>query len=337
MAENKEKLIRVLQIMEKTDKNSPLNAGQISRKLADEYELENVNRSSLYRDFTLLETCGYPIRQCENPRDGWYFESHAFNDWEVKLMIDIISQAKCISVADAKEIREKLLCLVSERSRMNFSHLITVNSMNSDADETYGEYINTLLDAMFNKKKILFQYSDYDNKLKKKLRKNGKEYELSLYTLYWANNTYYLIGAHDNHKELTKYRLDRIVNPRISDNPMIPAVEKLGANPERRIQEYVDNSVNGYTGEEINIEVVMESNDIARGILIDFVGKKGIKLVKQADGKEHAYFKKMYTPTLKGFFMQYASMFVVKTPTSLRDEIVKELKKSLDYYKTSDK
>lgn len=334
MAENKEKLIRVLQIMEKTDKNSPLNAAQISSKLADEFDLPNVNRSSLYRDFTLLETCGYPIKQCENTRDGWYFEKHAFSDWQVKLMMDIVNQAKCISVEDAEQIHENLLGLVSEKSRSNFSHLISVSSANADDDDTYGEYIRILLDAMFQKKKILFQYSDLDKNLKKKLRKDGKEYELSLYTLYWANNTYYLIGSHDSHEGLTKYRLDRVVNPKISDKPMLNAAEKLGPNPETLIREYINHSVNGYSGNDIRIEIEMEPSDTARGILIDFIGKKNIKIFNK-NGKEHASFKKMYTPTLKGFFMQYASMFTVVSPADLRNEIIEELNKALGCYGAS--
>ena len=58
--------------------------------------------------------------------------------------------------------------------------------------------------------------------MKSVLRHDGKIYELSLYAIYWSNNVYYLIGAHDNHEELTHYRLDRIVQLQLSDLPAIP-------------------------------------------------------------------------------------------------------------------
>ena len=48
--ERKEKLIRVLQIMQTTDEKTPLNATQIVKRLDTEYELEGVERRSIYRD-----------------------------------------------------------------------------------------------------------------------------------------------------------------------------------------------------------------------------------------------------------------------------------------------
>lgn len=69
--ETKEKLIRVLQLMQTTDEKTPMNATQIVEKLSTEYELEGVNRKSIYRDIALLQDCGYDIVQTEDKRSGW--------------------------------------------------------------------------------------------------------------------------------------------------------------------------------------------------------------------------------------------------------------------------
>ena len=50
MAERKEKLIRVLQIIGTTDEKSPMNASQIIERLANKYELIDIDRTSIYRD-----------------------------------------------------------------------------------------------------------------------------------------------------------------------------------------------------------------------------------------------------------------------------------------------
>ena len=76
--ERKEKLIRVLQIMQTTDEKTPLNATQIVKRLDTEYELEGVERRSIYRDIALLQDCGYDIVQTEDKRSGWYMNTHAF-------------------------------------------------------------------------------------------------------------------------------------------------------------------------------------------------------------------------------------------------------------------
>lgn len=121
---HKEKIIRVLQLFQTTDEKTPMNAVQISQKLEEEYGMENVHRTSIYDDVRLLQSCGYPIKQAENSHKGWYMEKHLLEDWEIKLMLDSVQQARCVSVHEANEIRNKLLNLTSQRGRSRFSHMI---------------------------------------------------------------------------------------------------------------------------------------------------------------------------------------------------------------------
>lgn len=102
---HKEKIIRVLQLFQTTDEKTPMNAVQISQKLEEEYGMENVHRTSIYDDVRLLQSCGYPIKQAENSHKGWYMEKHLLEDWEIKLMLDSVQQARCVSVHEANEIR----------------------------------------------------------------------------------------------------------------------------------------------------------------------------------------------------------------------------------------
>ena len=109
---------------------------------------------------------------------------------------------------------------------------------------------------------------------------NGKVYKLNLYTIYWASNNYYLIGSHDNHDGLTHYRLDRILNLCISEEYAIDAKEKVGPNPESYIQNYIEESVNHFSGEVVRIEVEYKPDPVTNAILYDFAGKD-IKVYKQ--------------------------------------------------------
>ena len=67
-----------------------------------------------------------------------------------------------------------------------------------------------------------------------------KNIRFNLYEIYWSDNTYYLIGAHDHYDRLTSYRLDRIENLEISQSDAIDAVEKIGPNPELIIRKYIE-------------------------------------------------------------------------------------------------
>ena len=328
---HKEKLIRILQLFQSTDEKTPMNAAQVSQKLEEEYGIEGVHRSSIYHDVRLLQSCDYPIKQAEDSRKGWYMEKHLLEDWEIKLMLDSVQQARCVSVYEAKEIREKLLRLTSQRGRSRLSHMIMPLSGNVRCDRRIGGYIEIMLEAMYLHKKIQFQYTEINNKMEKVLRKEGKIYQLNLYTIYWSDNNYYLIGAHDNHEGLTNYRLDRIENMSMSSENAILAEEKIGINPEFVIQDYIKTSVNHFSGDIIRIEVEYESELATNGILYDFAGD-GIKVRPLENGKYKATFKKMSSVTLVGWFVQYASRFKVISPESLKLKIIENLEQAQDIY-----
>lgn len=88
-----------------------------------------------------------------------------------------------------------------------------------------------------------------------------------------------MIGAHDNHDGLTHYRLDRIINLDISDEYAIDAKEKIGQNPETYIQDYIEESVNHFSGESVRIEVEYKPDSVTNAILYDFAGND-IRVIK---------------------------------------------------------
>lgn len=70
--ERKEKLLRILQIMETTDEKSPINAGGIIDILDRKYDLGKFDRRSVYQDILMLQSCGYDIVQMKERKKGWY-------------------------------------------------------------------------------------------------------------------------------------------------------------------------------------------------------------------------------------------------------------------------
>ena len=256
---------------------------------------------------------------------------HAFEDWEIKLMMDSVEQAQCISMSEAAAIRDKLLKLTSERGRSRFSHMMRANTKNIDEGKATGKYIEMLLEAIYLHKKIEFQYTEVSNDMKKVLRREGKIYKLNLYIIYWASNNYYLIGAHDNHDGLTHYRLDRILNLNISDENALDSHEKVGPNPEDYIRKYIEESVNHFSGDIVRIEVEYNPDPVSNAILYDFAGND-IKVRKQQDGTYRASFTKMNSVTLTAWFMQYANRFKVLAPAKLKEDVLKELMEAVNKY-----
>lgn len=61
-----------------------MNATQILKYLEEEYQIEQVDRRSVYRDIKMLQ---FVVMKYISVRikDGLVYEKHIFSDWEIKL------------------------------------------------------------------------------------------------------------------------------------------------------------------------------------------------------------------------------------------------------------
>lgn len=77
--------------------------------------------------------------------------------------------------------------------------------------------------------------------------------------------------------------MDRIKNLEISKDNAVDARDKIGPNPEIYIQNYIEESVNHFSGELVRIKVEYIPDPVTNAILYDFAGKD-IKVKKNSDG-----------------------------------------------------
>ena len=333
MAESKNKLLSELRIMYETDINTPIGAQEIIAQLENKYGIKGVERRSIYKDMALLESAGFGIKRCTDKRKGWYTSERLFKDYELKILYDSIYNMKCITAENTKNILESLLSLTSERGRQRFYSQIILAMKNKTEEPELGGYIETIMEAIFCEKKVEFQYTEMDALMNRVIRREGKVYKLNPYVIYQSTNTYYLIGAHDNHDDPTSYRMDRIINLAISDEKWVSPQEKLGEKAEQVLQTYVEKSVDNYAGKEIKMVLEYIPGQITNNILYDFAGKD-IKVKKVADGKVQATFKKNDSVTLLGWLLGYCNMFKVIEPDSLKERVLNELKNGVNNYES---
>ncbi len=333
MAETKEKLIRVLQIIQDTNESCPINANELITRLEREYDIAGVDRHSVYQDMAVLEKCGYPIKQCADKRKGWYFDENGLKDWELCILIDAVMQSKCLALEEAERIRNILIKMTSRRGRSCFERNIKADSYGQiEKGYSVRKNLEAMLEALYQNKKVLFQYTELDDSLHIRLRGEGRVYCLSLYAFYWSNNTYYLVGAHDNHEGLTRYRLDRIRNLNVSEEDTLPAEDKLGKNAVKIIQKEIMLGVNNYGGKEKKIVLEYEPGREANAILFDFAGA-GMDVVRMNSGRLRVSFKKLDSVNLHSWLMQYSGIFQLIEPVEIRDSIIERLESGMKTYR----
>lgn len=246
MADTELKCLRVLDILNETDINNPLTTAQIADKLALfdlVAECEAINH-----DISVLNEAGYNIRRCRDNEGGYYMANHRFENWELKVLIDAIVRAEFLTDNDIAAITAKLRGLASSDSARLLIRVTPVNNQVKPDEMLVKSHIDHLLEAVRRMNKVEFQYQYTDAEMKKKRHKDSYFYVVNPYALTWQDDHYYLIGNRDKYENLSYYRLDRMTNLSILDQPVTAAATLLGENPDRRIAEYVATTVFSHTG-----------------------------------------------------------------------------------------
>lgn len=334
MEKTKMKLLRVLDILKDTDENHPLTANEICEKLQS-YGIE-AERKSVCRDInTLIEyynnesDYGYEIEKYDDNRKGYYMCSRSFEDWELKILIDAVWQARFLTEKKSESLAKRLRLLASLESRKVLQNVTPVKSYVKTNKLNVAEHIDMLLIAIRKGRKVKFQYEYTDTNLDRQVKFGGKEYLVNPYSLKWRGDRYYLIGNYDKYDNLSFYRLDRIVNFSITDMPVKPAKEVVGDNPSSKIEEYVAKSLYNFGGEKIHVVLRVKPNMVDE--LIDYFGEN-IEFKQNGSDEYDVRVAVNEGDGLYFWLLQYGENVKVVSPVQVREELLKRVRRIKDLY-----
>lgn len=237
-------IFNILDILRRySDEDHRLSQKEIADILKTEYNM-TVDRKAIRRNILNLIDCGYnieyseSIRMVPNPRTGepeesylWsdFYLEREFTDGELRLMIDSLLFSKHVPYSQCKELVEKLEGLSNVYFRSRVKHIVRMPEDKTDNKQLFLN-IELLDEAISRKRKVSFRYLEYDTdkKMHIKKRPDGTEriYIVSPYQMAAKEGKYYLICNYDKYDDISNYRLDRITQLKILDEPAKP-FEKL--------------------------------------------------------------------------------------------------------------
>ncbi len=334
MADTKMKILRVLDILKETDEHHPITANEICRKL-ETYGIE-AERKSVSRDINVLmeyfnndSDYGYEIVLCEDNRKGYYMCSRLFEDWELKILIDAVWQARFLTAKKSASLANRLRSLASTESRKVLQNVTPVKSYIKTTKPKISEHIDMLLLAIRKGRKVEFQYQYTDTNMEKQLRFEGKVYLFNPYALKWRGDRYYLIGNYDKYDNLSFYRLDRIYNLAITDSRVKPVREIVGDNSANKIEAYVSKCMYNFGGENIHPVLRVKAEMVDE--IIDYFGED-IQFKKQEDNYFDVRVSVNDGDGLYFWLLQYAEKVKVISPKSVRNELLKRVQAIIKNY-----
>lgn len=260
--------------MKYSDENHYISLPMIQKKL-EGYGI-TATRKTLYDDIELLRAYGMKITLDRNR--GYRVIDEKFTSAEIKVMSDAIASSRLLTNENAEKLVKKIVKLGDSFSDCENERKIYVSLRPKNANNNVYETINTITKAINEKKRIRFNLFDYTVHKKRKFREGV--YECSPYALTFSDERYYLISHCEKHPAaLTHFRVDRMINVRITDEPIIEQSEELN------VEEHMESTFSMFSGKTQSVKMKFENRFV--NAVLDRFGYE-TKLHKEDD--EHFSF-----------------------------------------------
>lgn len=331
MADNKIKLLKILDIIKNTDEYTPITANEIVRML--KRDGINIERKAVYSCIKSLIDYGYDVESFQGNKAGYYLKDRNFEEWELKILIDAVAKMKFLNKEDTMNLVDKINSLSGYNGRKVLaSSTLLKNSYKDELEKSYVKYnIDIVMRAISKKRKLKFQYTYIDKDLKRKPRYDGKTYIVNPYVLTMLGSQYYLICNYEKFNDLSYYRLDRIKSAEILESDSIRRIEEIiGNDTQRALNEFVNSSIYQFSGEAIWIKLKIKSSLLEE--MLDYFESE-LKVLDYDEDNITIYVKVYKSDGLYYWLMQYIQNVEVLEPECIREEIRKRLLKSLEIYK----
>ena len=220
MADNsiqKLKLLYLLKIMlENTDDEHGLKSTDIIRCLS-EVGIK-IERKTLYNDIALLKEFGIDIYQEQRGRQILYhIGNRDFELPELKLLVDLVQSSRFITKKKSQSLINKIEKLTSKHEAEQLQRQVFVSGRVKSENERIYYNVDLIHMAINSDARVNFQYFQWNINKEKELRHNGKIYDVSPWALSWDSEKYYLVGYDEDLKAIRHYRVDKILNLKLSD------------------------------------------------------------------------------------------------------------------------
>ena len=227
------------------------------------------------------------------------------------MLTDAVYSFPFIPAKQTEQLVQKLQKQLSVHQRKRYRYLtISRQDRKTDNRQVFWN-IEQLDEAIAQKKKVRLGYLHYG--LDKKQHET-KTYTLSPYEMVYMNERYYLICVPDHAPNTRLYRIDRMKDIQILDDPRSKAVARQEAQ----------NAVYAYVGAPERIIMYCD-----RAILDDVIDRFGTEV--QIRERDENTFTAGFTAPPRGvkfWALQYLPYVEVVEPKWLRDEIIESLGKN---------
>ena len=183
------------------------------------------------------------------------------------MLVDAVQSSKFISEHKSRELIGKIEALASKHDASQLHRQVWIAGRVKTMNESIYYNVDKIHLAINSDKQIRFKYYDWDLNKEMQPRYDGMWYQLSPWVLMWDDEMYYLVVYDAKHDKVTHYRVDKMKQIEVLDEPREGKAAFEGFN----LANYTKSLFGMYSGEET--KVTLEAENYMVGVLIDRFGK----------------------------------------------------------------
>lgn len=322
------KLLKMWEILKsQTDEEHPITTNELIERLR--LEGINVDRKILYADIELLNQNGYEVITVRERSNVYYVEDRSFFEHEVRILMDAVKSSAFITEKKTDELINKIAVLAgSKRGKLLKENVTKYSTVKANNESIYYS-VDPIVQAIKKKRKIGFNYSDYNIKRERVPRMDKEDpsqkrwYVVNPVATAIDNGQYYLVCYDDRHGgDTANYRIDRMDNVTVLDEP-ITKNPKLEAS-KSKVKQFVN-----YGGDPKTVVFHIDRGLI--DLVFDKFGKN-VKIRELENGRLHCTVDVQQSPTFIHWCCSFGSRLTVVSPPSTINEIKKLLSETLEQY-----
>lgn len=308
-----------------TDESHPVS----TQDLIDEMTRQGYpgNRKTIKDDIDVLNKFGMDIITNVSRGNSFYVGSREFEIPELKLLVDAVSSSRFISAAKSEQLIGKLSAMASEYEKEQIApRIFTGDRIKANNPQLY-YVVDMLIQAVQSKKKVRFQYGEYDADKHRILRNDGEIYINSPYGCLWNDDFYYLVGYSEKHEKVVTFRVDRIVDLEILTDDIVPEPSDFN------MSDYAQIVIEMFDGEPQEVELLCD-NELMKSVIDKF--GENIKTERVSDEQFKATVNVSTSKTFYAWCFRFAGQMTILKPRQVKEAYMEMAHKVLasDYYTT---
>ena len=317
--------LKIFYILDYLQRNSnvdhPVRAAELIEMLEKRHNIL-CERKSVYSDIAALQDYGVDIVSIPGKKGGYYIASRNFELPELKLLIDAVQSSRFLTEKKSRELIEKLCNQCNEHDARLMRRDVLVSGRVKSMNETIYYNVDAIQEAISQNRQISFRYFDWDVSGNRKYR--DRDYTASPYGLCQDNENCYLLAFSGRHG-ITSYRVDRMADIRLLDEPRVPCPELTG----QKLTEHANRLFQMYAGEQATVKLRFHRSLI--NVVVDRFGRETMLI---PDGEEHFVFtvSVAVSPMFLSWVIGFGNKAKILYPQSVVDACRRMCLETLEQY-----